>query len=940
MDRSTDKAALMTPTRARRRSFLCSGLCCLIMLAQCNPLRAAEQAPSFERDIAPLLTAHCLKCHSGPRAKGELDLTRREHMLAGDRKSVLAPGRAADSLLFQYVHDRKMPPKQSLSAAQIELLRRWIDAGAIWQGPALKPPRIESNRAGRDWWSLQPIRRPPLPGVSRPDWIRTPVDAFILARLDKQGLVPAPEADGRTYIRRVTLDLTGLLPSPEEIDTFVKDTSADAYEKLVDRLLKSPAYGERWARHWLDLVRFAESHGYEMNTLRPNAWPYRDYVIGAFNRDTPYPQFVREQLAGDAVAGADPLGAAATGFLVGGPHDLVGNATLEGQLQQRMDDLSDMVSTTATTFLGLTIGCARCHDHKFDPITQKDFYSLQAVFAGVQHAEREIVMPGREEQRREIASLRTQRDRIERQIDAQQPLASSPGSKPVRPPVQPRRNVERFAAVEAQFVRFTVTATTDRTEPCLDELELYSPQAQAGNLALANRGARATASSVYPNNPLHRIEHLNDGRYGNGHSWISREPGQGWVQIELPKPITLECVVWGRDRDEKYRDRLPVDYRIEVSTDGHSWKTIAGSWDRHPPGHAEVPSEALKGLIEKRCRLDQRLEELEKPLLIYAGTFGTPDRTHILKRGDPLQKLDEVQPSAPAQIGPRFPLKPSATESERRLALADWLVHPDNPLPARVMVNRVWHGHFGQGLVRTPSDFGFNGDRPSHPDLLDWLAKEYQSNGWRLKPLHRLIVLSNTYRQASRLNPKSASVDADNRLLWRYPPRRLEAEVIRDTMLQVSGALNRRMGGPGYHLWEYSGYVIVFKPKTVLGPEEFRRMIYQFKPRLQQDGTFGVFDCPDATTTMPRRNRSTTALQALNLLNDPFVHDQSERFAARLQRDTGSEPSAQIRQAFRLAFGREPSAMEAGAANKLVEMHGLAALCRALFNANEFIFVN
>jgi hypothetical protein len=256
------------------------------------------------------------------------------------------------------------------------------------------------------------------------------------------------------------------------------------------------------------------------------------------------------------------------------------------------------------------------------------------------------------------------------------------------------------------------------------------------------------------------------------------------------------------------------------------------------------------------------------------------------------------------------------------------------------MGNRVWQGHFGQGLVRTPSDFGFNGDRPSHPELLDWLAKEYQASGWRLKPLHRLIVLSSTYRQASRLDARSAARDASNRLLWRYPSRRLEAEAIRDTMLQVSGALNGRMGGPGYHLWEYSGYVINFKPKTVFGPDEFRRMIYQFKPRLQQDRTFGVFDCPDATTTMPRRNRSTTALQALNLLNDPFVLDQSERFAARLRREAGETPAAQIRRAFRLAFGRAPSAIEASAASNLVQRHGLATFCRALVNANEFVFVN
>jgi len=356
-------------------------------------------------------------------------------------------------------------------------------------------------------------------------------------------------------------------------------------------------------------------------------------------------------------------------------------------------------------------------------------------------------------------------------------------------------------------------------------------------------------------------------------------------------------------------------------------------------GSSPLPP-AVRTLLDQRQRLDERLRILEEPVRIYAGVFHAPDATHILKRGDPMQKLEEVRPAALSHVGPRFVLERAATEAERRLALADWIAHPDNPLPPRVMVNRLWHGHFGQGLVRTPSDFGFNGDRPSHPQLLDWLAKEYQANGGRLKPLHRLIVLSSTYRQASRFDARASAVDASNRLLWRYPPRRLEAEAIRDTMLQVSGALNRRMGGPGYHLWDYSGYVIVFKPKAVFGPEEFRRMIYQFKPRLQQDSTFGVFDCPDATTTMPRRNRSTTALQALNLLNDPFVLDQSERFAARLRREAGETSAAQVCRAFRLAFGREPSMIETRAACQLVQGHGLAVFCRALVNANEFVFVH
>jgi hypothetical protein len=324
---------------------------------------------------------------------------------------------------------------------------------------------------------------------------------------------------------------------------------------------------------------------------------------------------------------------------------------------------------------------------------------------------------------------------------------------------------------------------------------------------------------------------------------------------------------------------------------------------------------------------------------VYAGTFRTPDVVHRLRRGDVLQKLEVVGPGVIGSVRPAVALKAGAAKHERRLALAEWIGHADNPLPARVLVNRLWHWHFGQGIVRTPSDFGYNGDRPSHPELLDWLASEFHRQGGRLKPLHRLIVLSSAYRQSSRHNPRATAIDAGNRLLWGSAPRRLEAEAIRDAMLQVSGALDTSMGGPGYHLWEYSGYVIVFKPKEKLGPPEFRRMIYQFKPRLQQDGTFGAFDCPDATTAMPKRNVSTTALQALNLLNDPFALDQAERFAARVRRDAGDDVTAQVRRAFRLAFGRSPASVEAAAGAKLVHTHGLMPLCRALYNANEFVFV-
>jgi hypothetical protein len=341
-------------------------------------------------------------------------------------------------------------------------------------------------------------------------------------------------------------------------------------------------------------------------------------------------------------------------------------------------------------------------------------------------------------------------------------------------------------------------------------------------------------------------------------------------------------------------------------------------------------------------RLTARMTALDGPVPVYAGTFRmAPEPIYLLKRGDVMQREALVSPGAIPAVRPAFALKKGgASESDRRLALADWIAHADNPLAPRVMVNRLWHWHFGQGLVNTPSDFGFNGDRPSHPGLLDWLAAEFRAQGGRLKPIHRLIVLSRAYRQASKPVPGAVAVDAGNRLLWRYTPHRLEAEAIRDTILQTSGALNRNMGGPGYHLWTYSGYVIVYTPKARLGPEEFRRMVYQFKPRLQQDRTFGAFDCPDATGTVPRRNVSTTALQALNLLNDPFVVDQSERFAERVKGEIGSGGlSAQVKRAFWLALGRAPTEVEQSAALKVARSHGLPVLCRALFNTNEFVHV-
>ncbi len=918
-------------------------------LAQ-SPGADAEQT-LFRDSVRPLLSSKCVGCHNATKAKGGLDLSRRQNALkGGDTGPSLVPGDSAKSLLLRRVADHEMPPSNPLTEEQSALLKKWIDAGAFYEKEPILPA---INRAGADWWSLQKPRSPVPPTVREKSKVQNAIDAFLLARLEATGLTYAPAADRLTLLRRATFDLTGLPPTPEEIEQFLADTSPHAYEKLIDRLLDSPRYGERWGRHWLDIVRFAESHGYETNQLRPNAWPYRDYVIRAFNQDLSYPQFILEQLAGDTLKDADFLTQSATGFLVGGAHDVVGNQTVEGALQQRMDDLDDIVTATGATFLGLTINCARCHDHKFDPISQKDYYALQAIFAGVQHSERTIQPPDLAQRRAKAADLRAQIQRLDRDLEAYEPLADPAAHKPMRAAVSSKRNVERFAPVEARMVRFVVLATNNGIEPCIDELEIYTTEATPRNVALASAGAKPSASSVYPSNVYHKVEHINDGRHGNSFSWISREAGKGWVQIDFPTVHKIDRIVWGRDREQRFQDRTPVRYRIEVALDPAKWQVIATSEDRRPfdPGRptASIVPEGLpatakkqaEALLRQRERLQAELTQMMGTQAVYAGTFTEPGPTHLLLRGDPVRKGEEIAPGGLSVVSPKFQMDRKTPEKERRLALARWLGNPDNPLAARVMVNRVWHYHFGQGIVSTPSDFGANGDRPAHPELLDWLAGAFVKNGWKLKPLHRLIMLSNAYRQSGQKNDKGMSIDAQNRLLWRMTPRRLEAEAIRDSILSASGKLDLRMGGEGYNLWEKNtNYVTVFKPKATLGPEEFRRMIYQFKPRSQQDPVFGVFDCPDAALARPRRTVSTTVLQALNLLNSQLVITQAEFFAARVQKEAGSDHAEQARRAFLLALGRTPSATEEKAAVALIAKQGLATLCRALYNANEFLYVD
>ena len=936
---------------------------------------AASPADSFRTDIAPLLAKACGGCHGPQSAESGYRIDLRERAIDGGDSGIagIVPGDAAASELFVRItsddDDLRMPANgELLTAAEQQLLHDWIAAGAAWPDDlvsleAMLPAGEPQPDPAAEHWAFQPVTRPEVPAANGDT--SHPIDAFLAATLGEHGLAFNPEADPRALIRRVTFDLIGLPPTPEEVDAFLEacgqaGSSEQPYRDLVDQLLASPRYGERWARHWLDVVRFAESHGFEMNQMRPNAWSYRDWVIDALNSDMPYDAFVRRQIAGDA-EGHDE----ATGFLVAGPWDQVKSPDPVLTATQRADELHDMVSTTSSAFLGLTVGCARCHDHKFDPVPQRDYYQLTAVFAGVQHGERPIQQSSEPDRTEQIAELEQQLAEVSTQLVALEPLAFVPTAEEPTAVVQRAAvvtgtTVDAFAPVTARLLRMTVLATSG-AEPCIDELEVFTIDGR--NVA---REATPSASGSYPSSEFHKLEHINDGRYGNARSWISSEAGGGWVQLEFAEPLEISRVVWSRDRSPvpQYSDRLATAYEIAVSADGTHWQTVATHADRLPfdAAAAGKPAVAARGLppeqaaavaslSQQAAQLQGQLTALTTPPMAYAGSFSQPGPTHRLFRGDAMQPREEVAPGSLTRVGEAaWQLDDNAPEQERRKALAGWITSPANPLTARVIVNRLWHSHFGTGLVDTPSDLGINGGMASHPQLLDWLASELieptsqtadpAADRWRLKRLHRLIVTSRSFRQSSAATEKGLALDAGSRLLWRFPPQRLEAEALRDAILAVSGSLNLTMGGPGFDLFvANSNYVKVYETKTSFTDDDFRRMVYQSKPRSELDTFFGAFDCPDAAQAQPARTVSTTPLQALNMLNGAFLIDQAERFAMRLRSEAGSDPAAQVDLAFALALGRPPAAAERAAAIALAQQHGLTLLCRSLYNASEFITV-
>lgn len=904
------------------------------------PSLRMEAAPvDFVREVRPIFQKHCYECHGEKKQKSGLRLDiKSEAFKGGDNHSPdIIPGKATDSPLIHFIitddEDELMPPKGKLSVGEIETLTTWVREGAVWpEGADLA--KLENRR---DHWSFKPLTSMVAKAKGQE------IDAFVDAKLIEKGLHRSPPADPMTWLRRVTFDLTGLPPTPEEAAAFHESQRAhglhEAYAAVVERLLQSPRYGERWAQHWLDVVRYADTHGFEVNTERPNAWPYRDYVIRAFNSDTPYDRFIKEQIVGDAM-GED----AATGFLV------TASVLLPGQIGKdepskrlaRQDSIDEIVVNIGQTFLGLSIGCARCHDHKFDPITAKDYYSMQAFVAGVEYGDRELRTPEAIAAREEMKHVKSQLAPLEAQLARFVPLAKS-GAK--RPMVNARENRDRFMPVRAKRVRFTIR-DTNNLEPCVDELEVFT--LAGDNIA---RDAEVTASGEKVSADRHELRFVNDGNYGNSRSWMSNEKGKGWVMVEFPKEQEIDRVVWGRDRQGKFKDRLAINYVIETADSSGSWQVVADSDDRQRYDTRDLTQPAFttqglrkdevaeaKRLLAQKSPLDERLKLIDAEQKVFAGTFRDPDDIHLLNRGDPEQPKESVVPAVLSALGD-LKLPEEAVEQDRRKALAEWIANPQNPLTARVMVNRIWQGHFGTGLIETPSDFGRMGMKPTHPELLDWLATEFIRSGWSVKHMHRLIVLSATYRQSSQIHPSALTLDSESRLLWRFPSRRLEAETIRDAMLAVSGQLNLKMYGRGYNLFDKRGGLSGFDPVESFTGDGLRRMIYAHKVRREPEAVFGAFDCPDAGQSTAIRRASTTPIQALNLFNSRFTLDASEAFAARVRKEAGGDPSQQISRAYQIALSRAPAADELRDAEPAVRQHGLGTLCRALFNSNEFLFI-
>lgn len=868
-------------------------------LAGSVAVAADEPSPTWEGAVRPILKARCMHCHGEEEpVEGGVDLRLRrflEREVEG-HGPLLVPGDTTRGELLRVIRDGEMPKSgKPVTPEELAVIERWIAAGAVASRPEPEsiPPGLYLTEDDREWWAFRPVARPAPPTVANAGWVRNPIDAFVLARLEQAGLSPAPEADRVALLRRVSVDLTGLAPTPEEVDAFLADTSADAYERVVDRLLASAAYGERWGRHWLDVVGYADSNGFaETDSLRPHAWRYRDWVIAALNADMPWDQFIVEQLAGDELAGVthettasavtDPgrVGQlVATAFLRLGP-DGTGDSVPDQNLA-RNQAIAEQIRITTSALLGLTVACAQCHDHRYDPISQADYYRLRAIFEPVY----------------DWQAWRT---------------------------------------------------------PAQRTYSLYTPEERA---AAADIEARAVAIDDEARALRKR---LLDEIFEKEIVKLP-EPERGPYRLARDTPEDK------RTDEQKALIRKYPSALATYSLDLYDPKLEKQVADKH--GEAT----ALRGT-----------KPPERFFMAATEVSGRVPESRVFHRGDHDQPRQAVTPGelavlATPSIEPFTPTPPASGSSGRRLAYARWLTGGAHPLVPRVLVNRFWMHLFGRGLVATPGDFGRLGERPTHPELLDWLAGEFVAGGWRLKALDRLIVTSATYRQGAGGEAARAS-DPDNRLLARRTPRRLDAEAFRDTVLQASGRLTAGGGGPPVGIArDPVGRVVVGREEkdangdvikvASLGADDFRRSIYVQARRTTPLTLLETFDAPEMTPNCEQRRSTTVAPQSLAMLNDSFVIDAARALAGRVRADAPGDLRGQVRRAWRLLFGAEPSRADIDVAILHVaeqaedlrsrqpapapaaegqpappvadhQLDALASLCQVLLASNRFLYVD
>ncbi|MGB7347090.1 MAG: PSD1 and planctomycete cytochrome C domain-containing protein [Pirellulaceae bacterium] len=912
-------------------------LACLL-LATCT---ASAADVDFENDVAPILEEHCWHCHSEDEAESGLRLDLRPKMLRGGDSGLPAvvPGKPEKSYLMEVINhvdeDMAMPPDEDkIPAEQIEILTRWIKEGANWPGQMELVDKEES-----DHWAFQPVSRADVPNSANKD--TSPIDAFLLQRLAKENLAFSKPSDPRSLIRRVSIVLTGLMPTPEETAAFLNayDSDADvAYTELVDRLLASPHFGERWGQHWLDVIRWAETNGSEANLYRKNAWIYRDYVTRAFNEDLPYDQFVREQIAGDSMGAGE-----ATGFLVAGPHVPAATVGREPTAirQARADRMDEIMQTVGASMMGVTIGCARCHNHKFDPISISDYYSMTSVFQGVEFGSR-FPEFAEDHPRRQRGQSLWQEIAKERQA-----LRQTGGWE------------EDWGAFrELHFVPITTKSIRIRfkmPKVSLDELEVYGNEKKDVNLAHLRNGTKVSSNDETGVEGRFPVERLIDGEFGTM-TWRSefpvKEEDRAWVQLDFGQPESVSRMRLSNNReyfyDTDYLDKKPnlprYEFDIDVMQDDGTWKPWVGTWIVNKKLNQEHP-ERKKSLAKIQTSIDALAEEGPRPS--FVGRFVRPDVTRVMHRGSPENLRDEVAPAGPAIFDGDLGLAVDAPEAKRRAEFAKWLSEPDNPLTARVMVNRIWHHVFGTGIVPTTSDFGTAGALPTHPELLDWMAAEFveptvdndAAKPWSMKSMIRLLVMSDAFRQSSSPSEKGLEVDAGSIFLWRFPPKRVEAEVIRDSILEASGSLDRTIGGRSYRIHNEKKTYAQWEVLDNHGPQTWRRMLYQERMRRVDDRIFTAFDFPDCGQVRAKRPVSTTPLQALNLMNSDFVLEQSKLIADRAIKDTDGDEAKSVDRCFELLLGRSPEDEERTACLKLAKANDLSLVCRALINSNEFAFL-